>query len=167
MRASLNLILESRQPQTQEWDIHHACEENSDSSPHFVFFARSRVLVGRTASADLEEWPSDQVRETKGFNGREWRGWEGSTESERVGKRGGENVCEREIVREVLINRNHTVYQHFVAMQYWSFMTIMERMFGCFQHGSSLLFFLQRLAVKPTRKHATHANLSKWTHEMK
>lgn len=67
-------------------------------------------------------------------------------------KRRRKCVREREIVREVLINRNHTVYQHFVAMQYWSFMTIMERMFGCFQHGSSLLFFLQRLPVKPTRK---------------
>lgn len=32
--------------------------------------------------------------------------WEGSIESKAVGKGGGEK--EREIIREVLINRNHT-----------------------------------------------------------
>ncbi len=44
MRGSLNLILERHQTQTQEWDIHHAYEKNSDTSTRFVFSAQRQNI---------------------------------------------------------------------------------------------------------------------------
>lgn len=57
MRGSLNLILESHHPQTQEWDIYHAYEKNSDTSSRFVFPAETikRWLGGQ----HQQTWPEE------------------------------------------------------------------------------------------------------------
>lgn len=70
MRGSLNLILESHQPQTREEDIYHAYEKNSDTS----LLSARRYGVGwggRNEQSSTEEQSSDGAKERKAFNGRE------------------------------------------------------------------------------------------------
>lgn len=108
MRGSLNLILESHQPQTQEKDIYHTYEKNSDTVPPLTLcFAAERTLVGWTDRQRNEQVmkPKKEMVLMEGSN--KVQELEENKENEGVGKRGRER--EREIIIEVLINRNHTV----------------------------------------------------------
>lgn len=88
MSGSLNLILESHQPQTWEWDIYQAYEKDSGAS-----------LLGPNIGS--EDRLVMKPKKRKDCNGREQHIEQRSTEGEGVGEGGGEKEGEREKERSL------------------------------------------------------------------
>ena len=104
MRGSLNLILESHQPQTRECGIYHTYEKNLDTSPCFVFSAEE-TRVGRTESTvsrqrNEQGMKPKKGRERRGKGGkRGGRGQWGQRQRERGGDRERKEDLSRQTIR--------------------------------------------------------------------